>query len=392
MLNAQYVTPGVYTEDVFQTPIAELQTGVPAFLGYASRADKIAANMPQLLTRWSQFEEYFGPPRPDSYLSAAVQGFFENEGQLCYVVRLDDNAADAIQALNAGLQTLAILNTIDLVCAPDIMRPRPANPKPDSDEVHVMQAAVMEHCDSLGDRFAILDPEPSANVDEVVRQQSKLTGTNGALYFPWIQVQVPRRVGSDANFIPPCGHVAGVYARTDQRIGVHKAPANDNLEGVLDLAINLTNADQARLNPSSINCLRAFPGRGIRVWGARTLSADPNWTYINVRRLFLTAGRWVERNMASTVFEPSDARLWARVTRELSAYFNRLYQHGALKGHTAQEAFYVKCDAETNPPEAREAGQLITEIGLAPARPTEFVVVRIIHGASGVTINGPSRP
>jgi phage tail sheath protein FI len=135
--------------------------------------------------------------------------------------------------------------------------------------------------------------------------------------------------------------------------------------------------------------LRAFPGRGIRVWGARTLSSDPAWTYVSVRRLFLTACRWIERNMVGAVFEPNDPRLWTRISRELTAYFNDLFRQGALQGRTPQEAFYIKCDAETNPLEIREAGSVITEIGLAPGLPNEFVIVRIIHGASGVTITGP---
>jgi len=184
-----------------------------------------------------------------------------------------------------------------------------------------------------------------------------------------------------------------VYARSDQRIGVHKAPANEVLEGVLDLEAGVTDADQGRLNPVGVNCLRAFPGRGIRIWGARTLSNDSAWTYVNVRRLFLTAGRWIERNMTGVVFEPHDQRLWARIVRELTAYFNDLFQRGALKGQTVQEAFYVKCNAETNPPEVRDAGMVVTEIGLAPTVPGEFVVVRIIHGASGVTITAePAEP
>jgi hypothetical protein len=114
--------------------------------------------------------------------------------------------------------------------------------------------------------------------------------------------------------------------------------------------------------------------------------------YVNVRRLFLTAGRWIQRNLAGAVFEPNDAGLWARIERELTAYFSTFFQRGALKGQSAQEAFYVKCNAETNPPEEREAGRLITEIGLAPGLPHEFVIVRIVHGASGVTISGPLRP
>jgi hypothetical protein len=186
--------------------------------------------------------------------------------------------------------------------------------------------------------------------------------------------------------------VAGVYTRSDREVGVHKAPANAVLEGVVNLERSLSSADQERLNPEGVNCIRGFPGRGIRVWGARTLSNEPAWAYVNVRRIFLTAARWIEANLTDTVFEPNDARLWARIGRELTVYFQGLFERGALKGATAREAFYIKCDAETNPPEQRDQGRVITEIGLAPGLPNEFIVVRIIHGASGVTIAGPSVP
>jgi phage tail sheath protein FI len=210
---------------------------------------------------------------------------------------------------------------------------------------------------------------------------------NGALYYPWIKVQTPSM--PQGALMPPCGHIAGVYARTDQRTGVHKAPANEALEGVLDLEREIDDLTQGQLNPQSVDCLRAFPGRGIRVWGARTLSNNSAWLYINVRRLFLTASRWIERNMSAMIFEQNDPSLWTRIERELTAYLNGLFQRGALKGSKPQEAFYVKCDAETNPSEVREEGRVVTEIGLAPAVPNEFVIVRIVHGASGVTISGP---
>jgi uncharacterized protein len=221
----------------------------------------------------------------------------------------------------------------------------------------------------------------------VLAQRRELDSHNAALYFPWLDTGLRDQEGT-IQYVPPCGHVAGVYARSDMRAGVHKAPANEVLEGVLDLEINLSNAQQGALNPQGVNALRAFPGRGIRVWGARTLSPNSAWIYVNVRRLFLTAGRWIERNLASTVFEPNDPNLWARILRELNAYFNGLFQQGALKGATPAAAFYVKCDAEINPPAVRDAGQVITEIGLAPVVPGEFVVVRIIHSASGIIISG----
>ena len=173
---------------------------------------------------------------------------------------------------------------------------------------------------------------------------------------------------------------------------MHKAPANEVIEGAVDLETAVSDGIQGDLNPAGVNCLRAFPGRGIRVWGARTVSQENAWIYVNVRRLFLTAGRWIERSMAGVVFEPHNLKLWGRITRELTAYFLDLFRSGALKGATAQEGFFVKCDAETNPPEVRDAGLVVTQIGLAPLVPSEFVVVRIVLGASGMTIAGPAPP
>ncbi len=379
MQTDQYRTPGVYTENVFLSPAAELLTGVPAFLGLTEKApDK--PNEPESfsLTRWPEFGQKFGKPVPNSYLADAVRGFFENGGRLCYVMRLKDSTK---QALEQGLAALSPLDTVDLVCAPDIM----ASPA----QAFTLQRTMLDHCEQAGDRFAILDSLCGATVTQVRDQWQGVSAADGALYYPWVRVPDGPAGGA---LVPPCGHIAGVYARSDQRIGVHKAPANEVLEGVLDLEVNLTNTEQGELNPFGINCLRAFPGRGIRVWGARTLSNDPAWTYINVRRLFLTVGRWIERNMPSVTFEPNNPRLWARIVRELTVYFNDLFRRGALKGRIAREAFYVKCDGETNPPEAIDAGKVVTEIGLAPSVPNEFIIVRLIHGDSGVTIVGPTRP
>lgn len=376
-------TPGLYREDVFPARRAALPTGVPAFLGQTSRG---TANQPVRLTRFSQLAEAFGPPPADRYLAAAVEGFFLNGGRECLVVPLHDAFAnDPEEALNAGLAALAARQDLDLVCAPDLHGVAQG-----TEEALRMQAAILTHCHAQGDRFALLDAGPETGLDEVLEQRKDLglfaagLGANGALYYPWLKPAGAQRL------VPPCGHVAGVVARCDQRTGVHKAPANEALEGVVDLAAHLTDADQARLNPEGVNALRAFPGRGIRVWGARTLSRSPEWTYVSVRRLFLTAARWLEVNLADATFEPHNTRLWNRITRELTTYFEGLFQAGALKGRTPAEAFFVQCDGTTNPPEVREMGQVVTVIGLAPAVPNEFVVVRIVHGAGGVDIAGPS--
>jgi phage tail sheath protein FI len=372
-------TPGVYREDIFPAQRSALPTGVPAFLGQTSSG---AANQPVRLTRFSQLAEVFGPPPAGRFLAAAVEGFFLNGGRECLVVPLA--AGDPEDALHDALAALAARQDLDLVCAPDLHAVAH-----DPDQALRMQSAVLTHCRAQGDRFALLDAVPEPGLSEVLAQRSWLDagddGDNGALYYPWL------RPASAARFVPPCGHVAGVVARCDQRTGVHKAPANEELAGVVDLAASLTDAEQAQLNPEGVNALRAFPGRGIRVWGARTLSRHAAWTYISVRRLFLTAARWIELNLADATFEPHDTRLWNRISRELTTYFEGLFQAGALKGRTPAEAFFVKCDATVNPPEVREMGRVVTVIGLAPGVPNEFVVVRIVHGAGGVEIAGPSQ-
>ena len=385
-----YRSPGLYKEHIFPQQSVELDTGVPVFLGLCNcknvREEKIPVNQPQQLG-WSQFEQFFGKPLSNSYLAYAVRGFFQNGGDKCYVVRLKNRTR---QALEEGLTALKRLNTIDLVCAPDIMGLPPLETDPK--EVEFMQSALLEHCSNLGDRFAILDSLLNANPEEVQKQKQKLTENldRGALYYPWVRIADGPEQSN--NFIPPCGHVAGAYARSDKSIGVHKAPANEILEGVIDLEVSLTNEEQGQLNSENINCLRVFPGRGIRVWGARTLSSDRQWLYINVRRLFLNIERSLELKMAYTVLEPNNSRLWGNIRRDLTAYFNQLFEKGALKGNSSSEAFYIKCDEETNPPpEIRDAGIVVAEIGLAATIPGEFVVVRILQDSSGITIADPTR-
>src|SRR5205823_6042628 len=182
-------------------------------------------------------------------------------------------------------------------------------------------------------------------------------------------------------------HMAGIWARSDDTRGVHKAPANEVVRGAISLELQVTKSEHDLLNPQGVNVIRAFPGRGIRVWGARTLSSDPAWRYINVRRLFnyiegsiLLGTQWV-------VFEPNDMALWERVKRTISAFLVRVWRDGALFGATPGEAFYVKCDGENNTAETIDAGQLIVEIGIAPVKPAEFVVFKIAQFSGGTSLS-----
>ena len=335
-------------------------------------------NSPVLLQRQADFDSKF-IGSPDGYLADAVAGFFTNGGLRCYVVRADPEAETETAILDA-VESLAEVEDLDLVAVPDAMTLRRDNSgvvSPDRDAITRVQVGVLDHCTRHQGRFAILDSRTDLSVEEVTGQRDDLVRglvepVNGALYYPWLKLDQVR-------LVPPSGHVAGIYARTDEKAGYFKAPANEEILGIVDLEVPIGNSEQDKLNPIGVNCLRAFPGRGIRVWGARTISGDPNWRYINVRRLFLTLQRWIDRNMAWANFEPNTPRLWVRISRELSGFLDGLWRAGALAGQTRDQAYYVKCDSETNPLEIREAGQTITEIGLAPGRPAEFVVVRIVH-------------
>ena len=190
--------------------------------------------------------------------------------------------------------------------------------------------------------------------------------------------------------VPPCGHVAGIYARSDAKTGVFKAPANEIMEGVLDMGVSLTQNEQAELNHAGVNCFKSSPTRGIRVWGARTLSVNEHDQFVTTRRLFLTLVRWIEKNMNDLVFENNDSSLWRRIKNRLEGYCYELFQKGALKGHRPEDAYYVKCDRELNNIEIQQLGKVVCEVGLASVVPSEFIVVHITQSASGVTASSLS--
>jgi len=387
--------PGVYREEIVLRPDPKLTTGTPGFVGITAPADAAAAVVsPVALTRQDEFAAKV-KGAAGGYLAAAVAGFFQNGGRRCYVatasVRVAKSTDSEAQkdALLEALNALAPVGDIDLIAIPDAMMLYKPGMRYQESALEEVQVAALQHCAIHVGRMAILDALPAAT-EAVIEQRQRVTAglgepVNGALYYPWIKTY------EEGRLVPPCGHIAGIYARSDARAGIFKAPANEEVRGALDLGVLVGQAggvavpadgvvpDQEALNPEGVNCLRTFPGRGIRVWGARTLSRDPDWRYVNVRRLFLTLQRWVDMNMGWVSFEPNTPVLWIHITREIGAYLTGLWAAGGLAGETAEQAFFVKCDDKTNPPEARQAGQVITEIGLAPARPAEFIRVRVIH-------------
>ncbi|WP_218079687.1 phage tail sheath family protein [Anthocerotibacter panamensis] len=294
-----------------------------------------------------------------------------------------------------GVRGIFEIDEITMLACPDLMRAYQANLL-DIEQVHGVMELMISLCEG-GDtpnppnRMVVLDAPPcKASGTPVAPEQVKpqdvaqwLDTFNrrsmfAALYYPWIKVPNPRNGGRPI-LVPPCGHMMGVWGRTDEARGVYKAPANETPKGVIGLAYETNFREQELLNPKGINCIRTFPNRGIRIWGARTL-VEPDkteWRYISVRRLISYIEKSIELGTQWVVFEPNDQDLWMRVKRTISNFLERLWREGALYGAAPEQAFYVKCDEELNPPETMILGRLYVEIGIAPVRPAEFVIFRI---------------
>ena len=423
-----YLAPGIYVEEVAggARPIEAVGTSTAGFVGVAPNP-KAHLGEYVAITNWSKFLREFVPEGAESTpLSHAVYGFFENGGSYCYVVNVGENGSIAGGGRGrSGLQLLEEVDDVAIVAAPGFTDA-------------ASYEALLGHCEKLKDRVAVVDapcevadislltqvattsassPRRSAadtgegEGDEASGSASggsasggsasgggsRSTGLRarasnyGATYFPCITVRDPI-TPSDENGRPnlvnvaPSGHIAGVWARTDATRGVHKAPANEPIRGALDVSYRLTRAEQDVLNPAGVNCIRLFPREGIRVWGARTLTSDPEWRYVSVRRLFNMVEESIAESTRWIVFEPNDYTLWKSIRRDVSDFLTRLWRDGALMGRSPKEAFFVKCDEETNPPEVIDAGQVIILVGIAPVKPAEFIVFRISQYEGGVEV------
>ncbi|MEK7802273.1 MAG: phage tail sheath C-terminal domain-containing protein, partial [Pseudomonadota bacterium] len=347
----------------------------------------------KLCTNFTEYMNYFGPFSLDNpghrALTHAVYGFFLNGGTRCFVARIASEAQ-----LKDTLETIESIDEVALVAIPGLA-PTKGN-----------WGELVGHCERLQDRFAILDCDENIvdssgkpdfprlaydNKNNVLPQ----TSNYAAFYFPWIEVVDPAQQLQDQDLtrdlkdivepkyqgrirVAPSGHMAGIYARTDFERGVHKAPANCAVRGAINVKYYLSQRHQEGLNPQGVNCIRNINGN-VTVWGARTIGGDLNmeYKYINVRRTMLFIRESIDEGTQWVVFEPNDIALWGKIRRNVNAFLTNVWRSGALFGATPEEAFYVKCDAELNPPEVRDLGQVITEIGVAIVRPAEFVIFRI---------------
>jgi phage tail sheath protein FI len=282
-----------------------------------------------------------------------------------------------------GFGGLEAVDEISMVAVPDLMAAYQRGAI-DLEAVKAVQLGLIAHCELMGDRVAIIDPPPGMNARQIRVWRQETAGYDSkfaALYYPWIKTFDP--ASGRTRVVPPSGHMAGIWARNDAERGVHKAPANEVVRGAVDLEVKITRGEQDLLNPIGVNCIRAFPGRGIRVWGARTLSSDPAWRYLNIRRYFNYLEESILLGTQWVVFEPNDHNLWARIRRNISAFLVNEWRSGALFGSQPEQAYYVKCDEETNPPESVDLGRVICEIGVSPVKPAEFVIFRLAQFSSG---------
>jgi hypothetical protein len=261
-----------------------------------------------------------------------------------------------------GIQAFEDIDEISICLAPGIW-------------ATVVHGALIDQCEILKDRFAILDPQDDLSLEDIQKAREPLDTNYAALYYPWIEVRDPSS-GKNVD-VAPSGHMAGIYARVDVERGVHKAPANEVIRGITKIAQDVTRREQDILNPKNINVLRFFPGRGNRVWGARVVTSDSSFKYINVRRLFIFVEESIDEGTQFVVFEPNDEPLWARVRQTITNFLTTVWHSGALQGSKPEDAFFVKCDRTTMTQDDIDNGRLICVIGIAPVKPAEFVIFRI---------------
>jgi Bacteriophage tail sheath protein len=408
-----YLSPGVYIEELadayeprrfdfspppprdgtsFPQPRWLAEHSIAAFVGFASQGP---FDTPILVTRWTQFENTFGEPLEQGYLSDAVRGFFANGGRNCYVLRVEVPTskadADVFGAGNegvvrgwesdggtvAGLARLEAVPNISIVCIPDVMSAYVQRVL-DGEGVQAIHLATIMHCERMGDRIAILDSLPGLSAQDVVdwRYATQYDSKFATLYYPW--VKMVRTGGFPVAMVPPSGHVAGVFARTDLLRGPQQTPANQPIAEAVDVETSLLHSELDVVNSTGVNVLLPT-GRGVLVFGSRTLSSDPVWRYVRRRRLMNFISRNIRHGTEWVVFERADdERVWARIRSDLDDLLGLLWRSGALWGGHRHDAYSLKCDSETNPPDVTGSSQVVVECSVAPD-PTTRLSFRVVY-------------
>lgn len=372
-------------------PSRTIQAVDTTTVGFVGEAET-GPTAPTLVTSWAEFVRTYGgfldrPPfnRPRCHLPYAVRGFFENGGRRAIVARvtsqtsgpqgrigaadarLEDYAGDAAAGPATGIAALAAIKDVAILAAPDDV------------VVDGLARVLVESCERLRDRFAVTSVAHASHDASLIRTAADSSW--GATYYPWLRVPADH-TPEGSRLIPPAGHVCGIYARVDEARGVHKAPANEPVKGIVTettgrLSHDVTRAEQEILNPRGVNVIRDFGRRGVLVWGARTMASDSEWKYVNVRRLCIFLEQSIERGIQWAVFEPNTEPTWLAVRRAVDDFLTRVWRDGALAGNRPDHAFFVKCDRSTMTQDDIENGRLICQVGVAPISPAEFVIFRV---------------
>ena len=386
----EHVFPGVYVEEILNGlhPIEGVSTSTAGFVGETEKGP----TTPTLVTSWREFEQTFGgfidgPPlnHPHGHLPYAVRGFFDNGGRRAFVTRvvaasgatdpatLDDYVGTPTSAPDdrRGLAALATIDEIALLAAPDDV------------VIPGLRDALIAACERSQRQFAVtsLDQGLAPASDVRLPWDSMFASA----YYPWIRVDAPHRPGGSV-LVPSTGHVLGIYARVDLERGVHKAPANESVNGLVTgtageppLEFTLSDVEQEPFSTHGINVIRDFraSGRGILVWGARTASSSMDFRFVTARRLLIFIEDSIRRGLEWVAFEPNVERTWSAVRRAVENFLLTVWRDGALQGSKAEEALFVQCDRTTMTQNDLDNGRLTCLIGVAPIRPAEFVIVAI---------------
>lgn len=286
-----------------------------------------------------------------------------SNGSVASISAADFIGEDRDAGRRTGIQAFLDNDVVSLMAIPGVTDPN-------------VQLMLVAHCENTGSRFAVLDiPRDARKVEDIIAHRNIFDTNYAALYHPWLNVFDP--LDKKNISIPPSGSILGIYARSDNARGVHKAPANEVVRGCVGLDCQFNTGEQDILNPKGVNLIRAFAGQGIRVWGARTATSNSSWKYINVRRLFIFIEESIKANTNWAVFEPNDEVLWVRVQRTISVFLTNLWRGGSLAGTSPEEAFFVHIGRDTMSQDDIDNGRLICVIGVAPVKPAEFVIFRI---------------
>jgi phage tail sheath protein FI len=346
------IRPGVYIEELSYLPksMEGVSTSTTAFFGETQRGP----DTPTLITSWLQYQTVFGGYfGEEKYLPYSVEGFFLNGGCRCYVCKVTNG--DYMSALSK----VETIDEVSILYAPN------------AQATVGLVAAMIGHAERFK-RFVILDSLRGQDISSVTKPAES---SFAAVYYPWIYVNQPEI--KHTLLVPPGGHIAGIYAHTDIQWGVHRAPANQLIKGVVDLECTLNQQAQDDLSPKGINCIRKFVGRGILVWGARTLSSDPETKYINVRRLMIYLEQSIKIGTSWVTFEENNETTWAKVRSTIEEFLRHTWVNGMLQGTTTQEAYFVKCDRTTMTQNDLNKGQIVILVGAAINKPAEFTILHI---------------